>query len=357
MPRHGLQIRPSSRRPPWHGRARETELEETRHGARPSSRGGARAGPPACPSSWREQGHAAPLRLCRSPPSCTRHSAPAAPRRSAAGGGGAAGSARTTPTPAMAAEGGKWGLQPSPLTRSGAAAAVRSDRRRGDRGPTVVDVPAAASAAPPAWSCSFGRMEQGPRQRPPRMPSPAGHAAAAGAAGPAARTRPCWPCVVHPPCARSSASRSRALCPAAWARPCVEAVRGHGGAEAAAPELPPGRIRAGHGGGGRIRARRGDSSLPAMEVRRRRLRLKPWRSGGGCSSRDPAGPSLSLPAMARRPSLSPVFLLAGRLRSSVHRSPRATGLPRTSTPVPRRATPLPPARAAPPPPSRAHRAR
>ena len=232
----------------------------------------------------------------------------ATPRRSAfaAGGGGAAGSARTTPTRARRRAKGT-----TPLSRSGAAAAVRSDRRRGDRGPTVVDVPAAASAAPPAWSCSFGRMEQGPRQRPPRMPSPAGHAAAAGAAGPAARARPCWPCVVHPPCARSSASRSRALCPAAWARPCVEAVRGHGGAEAAAPELPPGRIRAGHGGGGRIRARRGDSSLPAMEVRRRRLRLKPWRSGGGCSSRDPAGPSLSLPATARRPSLSPVFLLAG----------------------------------------------
>jgi len=319
----------------------------------PSSRDGARGDPPWRAAELEEARHGvyraraaeleqAPLRAL------ARGGSRATPRRSAfaAGGGGAAGSARTTPTRARRRAKGT-----TPLSRSGAAAAVRSDRRRGDRGPTVVDVPAAASAAPPAWSCSFGRMEQGPRQRPPRMPSPAGHAAAAGAAGPAARARPCWPCVVHPPCARSSASRSRALCPAAWARPCVEAVRGHGGAEAAAPELPPGRIRAGHGGGGRIRARRGDSSLPAMEVRRRRLRLKPWRSGGGCSSRDPAGPSLSLPATARRPSLSPVFLLAGRLRSSVHRSPRA------STPVPRRATPLPPARAAPPPPSRAHRAR
>ncbi|XP_039834333.1 formin-like protein 20 [Panicum virgatum] len=45
------------------------------------------------------------------------------------------------------------------------------------------------------------------------------------------------------------------LCMAALACPCVEATRGHGRAEAAAPELPPGRIC-----------------------------LRPWRSGGGGST-------------------------------------------------------------------------
>ena len=98
------------------GRACAAEIEEARHGVYRAR------------AAELEQ---APLRAL------ARGGSRATPRRSAfaAGGGGAAGSARTTPTPAMAAEGGKWGLQPSPLTRSGAAAAVRSDRprRRGRR--------------------------------------------------------------------------------------------------------------------------------------------------------------------------------------------------------------------------------
>ena len=60
--------------------------------------------------------------------------------------------------------------------------------------------------------------------------------------------RRAWASRAPPPALLAAAGGTSTHCRRpllAWlACPCVEAARGHGGAEAAAPELPPGRIRA-----------------------------------------------------------------------------------------------------------------
>ncbi|KAG2659891.1 hypothetical protein PVAP13_1KG399000 [Panicum virgatum] len=181
--------------------------------------------------------------------------------------------------------------------------------RRGDRGPTVVDVPAAASAAPLRGAAASGGWSRGRgsghRARPPLLATPPRPALLAPPCAPA---RPCWPrrapargprhrarisaardpaldgaefglppCVVRPPRRSSTAAR----CPAGL--PCSgpqRRGRRQGGGEAAAPPTLLGRAR----DPSERRERRG-RRLAVVGIRRRG-----GRPGLPCSSASPAPP-------------------------------------------------------------------
>ena len=146
-----------------------------------------------------------------------------------------------------------------------------------------------------AWA---SRAQIDRRHRLPMLPSPVRPPPALLAAAGGTSSRPASPLLPLPPLRRSRARRrrtsSRCRRPLlAWlACPCVEAARGHGGAEAAAPELPPGRIRlrpwrsrgcgrGGHGVGDSGRGGRGGPEAPA----RMRLRREAMHPSAFCLTR------------------------------------------------------------------------